>query len=71
MPEVFCSHCGALRTSRTPVCSSCGGELDTGSTVAAPAHTPGIIARQPRTLLITLIAALLAVAAFLVFALLG
>ena len=71
MPEVFCSHCGALRTSRTPVCSSCGGELDTGSTMAAPTPTPGIIARQPRTLLITLVAALLAVAAFLVFALLG
>ena len=32
---------------------------------------PGIIARQPRTLLITLLAALLAVTAFLVFALLG
>ena len=71
MPEAFCSHCGALRTSRTPVCSSCGGELDTGSTMAAPTPTPGIIARQPRTLLITLVAALLAVAAFLVFALLG
>ena len=71
MPEAFCSHCGALRTSRTPLCSSCGGELDTSSEVVAPA--PGIvsIARQPRTLLITLIAALLAVAAFLVFAFLG
>ena len=71
MPEAFCSHCGALRTSRTPACSSCGGELDAGSAVAAAAPTPGIIARQPRTLLITLIAALLAVTAFLVFALLG
>jgi hypothetical protein len=39
--------------------------------VAAPAPTPGIIARQPRTLLITLLAALLAVTAFLVFALMG
>jgi hypothetical protein len=71
MPEAFCSHCGALRTSRTPVCSTCGGALDTGSAVAAPTLMPGIIARQPRTLLITLIAALLAVTAFLVFALLG
>jgi hypothetical protein len=53
------------------VCASCGRELDTGSTVAAPAPTPGIIARQPRTLLITLLAALLAVTAFLVFALMG
>ena len=72
MPEAFCSHCGALRTSRTPVCSSCGGELDTELQPwphRPPA--PGIIARQPRTLLITLIAALLAVTAFLVFALMG
>jgi hypothetical protein len=71
MPEAFCSHCGALRTSRTPVCSSCGGELDTSSAVAAPAPAPGIIARQPRTLLIALVAALLVVAAFLVLTLLG
>ena len=71
MPEAFCSHCGALRTSRTPVCSSCGGELDTSSAVAAPAPSAGIIARQPRTLLITLLAALLAITAFLVFALMG
>ena len=71
MPEAFCSHCGALRTSRTPLCASCGGELDTSSTIAAPAPTPGIIARQPRTLLITLLAAVLAVTAFLVFALMG
>ena len=72
MPEAFCSHCGALRTSRTPLCASCGSELDTSSAVAAaPAPTPGIIARQPRTLLITLLAALLAVTAFLVFALMG
>ena len=56
MPDAFCSHCGALRTSRTPLCASCGGELDTSSTVAAPAPVPGIIARQPRTLLITLLA---------------
>ena len=71
MPEAFCSHCGALRTSRTPLCASCGSELDTSSAVAAPAPTPGLIARQPRTLLITLLAALLAITAFLVFALMG
>ena len=72
MPEAFCSHCGALRTSRTPVCSTCGGELDTSNPAAtAPAPSFASIARQPRTLLITLIAALLAVAAFLVFALMG
>jgi predicted amidophosphoribosyltransferase len=71
MPEAFCSHCGALRTSRTPVCSSCGGELDRAAVLVAPAPTPGIIARQPRPLLITLIAALLAAVAFLVFAFLG
>jgi hypothetical protein len=37
----------------------------------APAPSIASIARQPRTLLITLLAALLAVAVFLVFALLG
>jgi len=71
MPEAFCSHCGALRTSRTPVCSSCGGELDTSAAMAAPAPSMGIIARQPRTLLITLVAALVAVLALLAFVLLG
>jgi hypothetical protein len=39
--------------------------------VAAPSPSAGIIARQPRTLLITLLAGLLAVTAFLVFALMG
>ena len=71
MPEAFCSHCGALRTSRTPVCSSCGGELDTSAAMAAPVPGIGIIARQPRTLLITLVAALVAILALLAFVLLG
>jgi hypothetical protein len=39
--------------------------------MAAPAPSMGIIARQPRTLLITLVAALVAVLALLAFVLLG
>ncbi|MET1061052.1 MAG: hypothetical protein ABWX84_15735 [Nocardioides sp.] len=71
MPEAFCSHCGALRTSRTPVCTSCGGELDSRPAVAAPAPSGGIIARQPRTLLVSLVAALVAIIAVLAFLVLG
>ena len=71
MPEAFCSHCGALRTSRTPVCSSCGGELDTGPAVAVATPVLGIVARQPRHLLIALIAALVSVLAVLAFVVLG
>jgi hypothetical protein len=39
--------------------------------VAAPAPSVGIIARQPRTLLISLVAALVAILGLLAFVLLG
>lgn len=71
MPEAFCSHCGALRTSRTPVCTSCGGELDRGADVAEAAPTLGMVARQPRHLLIALVVALVSVLAVLAFVLTG
>ena len=71
MPEAFCSTCGALRTSRTPVCAACGGELDDSPTVPAAEPAPGIIARQPRHLLVALVALLLAVLTVLTFVLLG
>ena len=71
MPEAFCSHCGALRTSRTPVCASCGGELDIESAAVVSTAGPGLIARQPRHLLIALVAALVTVFGILVFVVLG
>ena len=71
MPEAFCSQCGALRTSRTPVCSACGGDLDSGPAVAAAAPVLGIVARQPRYLQIALVAALISVIAVLAFVVLG
>ena len=71
MPEAFCSHCGALRTSRTPVCSACGGDLDRELGVAVAVPVLGIVARQPRHLLIALLAALVSVIAVLAFVVLG
>jgi len=71
MPEAFCSHCGALRTSRTPVCGACGGELDTGSAAAVPTPAPGLFAGRPRHLLIALLAALVTICGILVFVVLG
>ena len=71
MPDAFCSHCGALRTSRAPVCSSCGGELDGGRTAAVTAPALGNVARNPRHLRIALVAALVSIIAVLAFVVLG
>ncbi len=72
MPEAFCSHCGALRTSREPVCSACGGALDTGGTTAKVAAVDFSRSHRaaPQRMLV-LVALLVVVLALLAFVLVG